>query len=64
MAKERGVMAEYIVREVREGNDSKLQLVIHGNEVVAEGKLHPVGLTGHPDYYALYAQTLQTVKNS
>jgi len=64
MAEERGVMAEYIVREVREGNDSKLQLVIHGNEVVAEGKLHPVGLTGHPNYPALFDQTLQTVKNS
>jgi len=63
MAKERDVMAEYIVREVREGNDSKLQLVIHGNEVVAEGKLHPVGLTGHPDYCAIFAQTLQTIKN-
>ena len=63
MAKEPGVMAEYIVREVREGNDSKLQLVIHGNEVVAEGKLL-VGWRGHPGYCALFNQTLQTVKNS
>jgi hypothetical protein len=60
---ERGVMGGYKVRQVREGNESKLQLVIHDKEIVAEGELHPVGLTGHPDYYGLFSFTLDAIKH-
>ena len=64
MVKSDGVMAEFIVRELREGNKSKLQVVINGDQVAAEGALHPIGLNGHPLYADLYAIVLRLVKVS
>ena len=59
-----GVMAEYTVRVYRENELNKLQVVIHGNEIVAEGELRQIGSSGHPDYYSLYDDTLLRVLKS
>ena len=64
MPQEDSVMAEFTIREVREGNETKLQVVIHGDRVVAEGDLQPIGLTGHPLYSELFSIVLRLIKGS
>ena len=57
-----GTMAEFTIREVREGNESKILLIIHGTEVVAETKLTPITLHGNDIYLRLFEDTLTTIK--
>ncbi len=54
-----GTMAEFTIREVREGNKCKVQLVVNG-EVVKETSLRDIGLSGHP----LYLNIFEKVKKS
>ena len=58
------IMAEYTVRVVREGDESRLELVIHEDNVITAGEMKTISAYGHPDYAELFQATLETIKNS
>ena len=57
-------MAEFTVRVVREGDETRMEVVIYNNQVVAEGKNHPISLYGHGGYSTLFTHCLEAVRGS
>ncbi len=54
---EQSTMAEFTVRVIRDGDETKTQLVVNG-EVVRETLPKPVSLTGNTDYQDIFTLVL------
>jgi len=59
-------MAEFTVRLERNGKEkeAQVQLVIHGDDVVAESPLTPITLKGNNLYLDLYERTLVAIRDA
>ena len=58
----KGTMASFEIRVEREGNENKVQLIIHGDTIAAETPLKPIDPFGTPLYLELFAHTLSAIK--
>lgn len=61
MATTETTLAEFTIREVRDGDNCRVQYIVDG-KVLLEGKEYPVSLYGHPYYSKMVEDSLKRIQ--